>query len=68
MAEAKRFGHRRYLVSFMALLRSKDNIQIKHIRPRNLRYMLIFPLAPVFANMQGLLFQEPSGLFGLDPI
>lgn len=52
--------------SFLALLRSKDNINIRNIRVGHLKYMLIFPLAPVFANMQGALFSDSVQFFGLD--
>lgn len=43
-----------FFKSFLSLLRSKDNINICNVRASRLKYMLIFPLAPVFANMQGL--------------
>jgi DNA-binding CsgD family transcriptional regulator len=52
--------------SFFALFRSKDNINIRNVRLDHLKYMLIFPLAPVFANMQGILFSNSIRLFGLD--
>lgn len=52
--------------SFFALLRSKDNINIYNVRIGHLKYMLIFPLAPVFANMQGVLFSDSIRLFSLD--
>lgn len=38
--------------SLLTLRRSKDNINIRNVRASHLKYMLIFPLAPVFANMQ----------------
>ncbi len=52
--------------SFIALIRSKDNINIRNVHASRLKYMLIFPLAPVFANMQGALFSDSIRLFGLD--
>ncbi len=52
--------------SFLELFRSKDNINIRNVRLDHLQYMLIFPLAPVFANMQGALFSDSVRLFGLD--
>lgn len=52
--------------SFFALFRSKDNVNIRNVRLDHLQYMLIFPLAPVFANMQGALFSDSIRLFGLD--
>jgi DNA-binding CsgD family transcriptional regulator len=52
--------------SFFELIRSKDNINIRNVRLDHLQYMLIFPLAPVFANMQGTLFGDSIRLFGLD--
>lgn len=52
--------------SFFALFRSKDNINIRNVRLDHLQYMLIFPLAPVFANMQGALFSDSVRLFRLD--
>ncbi len=48
------------------LFHSKDNINIRNVRLGNLPYMLIFPLAPVFANMQGALFSDSIHLFGLN--
>ena len=54
------------LTSFFALFRSKDNINIRNVRLDHLQYMLIFPLAPVFANMQGVLFGNSIRLLGLD--
>ena len=53
-------------ISFFTLFRSKDNINIRNVRLDHLKYMLIFPLAPVFANMQGVLFSDSIRLFGLD--
>lgn len=52
--------------SFLSLLHAKDNINIRHARIKNLKYMLIFPLAPIFANMQEALFSRSTSLFGLD--
>lgn len=54
------------LNSFLGLFQTKDNINIRNLRLQNLPYMLIFPLAPVFANMQGSLFSESTQLLGLD--
>lgn len=55
-----------FVRSFLLLLKSKDNINVKNLRLKYLKYMLIFPLAPVFANMQGALFSDFISLFGLD--
>ncbi len=55
-----------FVKSFLLLLKSKDNINVKNLRLKYLKYMLIFPLAPVFANMQGALFSDSISLFGLD--
>ncbi len=66
MAETELSGRKGIFASFSALFRSKDNIRIRNVRLKNLRYMLIFPLAPVFANMQGALFSDAARLFGLD--
>ena len=52
--------------SFAGLWRAKDNIHFANIRVKNLKYMLIFALAPVFANMQGTLFVTDIRLFGMD--
>jgi len=52
--------------SFKGLLRSRDNISLSNIRTKNLKYMLIFALAPVFANMQGSLFVSDINLLGID--
>lgn len=66
MAKAKRNIKKGFGASFLLLLRSKDNINIRNVRVGHLKYMLIFPLAPVFANMQGALFSDLAQLFGLD--
>ncbi len=66
MAKAKGNNKKGIVASFRALLRSKDSINIRNVRKSHLKYMLIFPLAPVFANMQGVLFDESVQLFGLD--
>ncbi|NLA25793.1 MAG: helix-turn-helix transcriptional regulator [Firmicutes bacterium] len=55
-----------FFSSILGLLHSKDNINIRNVRIERLPYMLIFPLAPVFANMQGALFSEAVHLFGLN--
>lgn len=54
------------LAAFFRLFRIKDNVNIRNMRLRYLPYMLIFPLAPVFANMQGALFSDSVQLLGLD--
>ena len=59
-------GKNGFFPSILRLLRSKDNINIRNVRIKRLPYMLIFPLAPVFANMQGALFSEAIHLFGLN--
>jgi hypothetical protein len=66
MAKTEQHKDKGVIASFSALLRSKDNINIRNVRLKNLKYMLIFPLAPVFANMQGALFSDSARLFGLD--
>ena len=66
MAKAKQDMKRGFAASFLALLRSKDNINVRNVRVSHLKYMLIFPLAPVFANMQGVLFSDSIQLFNLD--
>lgn len=66
MEGSKNIGNKGLLASFLWLLRSKDNINIKNVRMDHIRYMLIFPLAPVFANMQEALFSDSVRLFGLD--
>ncbi len=54
------------LTSMRTLFRAKDNINLQNLRLKYLPYMLIFPLAPVFANMQGALFSDAVHLFGLN--
>ncbi|HWR34241.1 MAG TPA: helix-turn-helix transcriptional regulator [Clostridia bacterium] len=66
MTKTGRGGRKNIPASFFALFGSKDNINIRHVRWKHLKYMLIFPLAPVFANMQGALFSDSIRLFGLD--
>ena len=66
MAKLKTDMERGFAASFLALLCSKDNINIHNVRVSHLKYMLIFPLAPVFANMQGVLFSDSIHLFSLD--
>lgn len=66
MAEVKSDTRSSLPASLVALRRSKDNINIRNVRTDHLKYMLIFPLAPVFANMQGALFSESVQLFALD--
>ncbi len=39
---------------------------LKDVRPARLMYMLIFPLAPVFANMQESVLLGQPRLWGLD--
>ncbi len=53
------------LASVAHLFRSKDNVNLGNVRMERLKYMLIFPLAPVFANMQGAWFSDSATLFGL---
>ncbi len=55
-----------FFSSVLTLFHSKDNINIRNVRIKHLPYMLIFPLAPVFANMQGALFSDEVQLFGLN--
>jgi DNA-binding CsgD family transcriptional regulator len=66
MSETDKNVKNNLFTSFSWLLRSKDNINLKNVRMNHIQYMLIFPLAPVFANMQGVLFSESTRLFGLD--
>ena len=68
MEKLKQDMERGLAASFLALVRSKDNINIKNVRVNHLKYMLIFPLAPVFANMQAVLFSDSIHLFNLDPM
>ena len=56
----------RFFSSIKDLLCSRDNIRFSNIRVENLKYMLIFALAPVFANMQGALFTNDIRMFGVD--
>ncbi|MGI6751568.1 MAG: helix-turn-helix transcriptional regulator [Anaerovoracaceae bacterium] len=66
MPKAAKNTGKGFAAYFLALLRSKDNINIRNVRLSHLKYMLIFPLAPVFANMQGVLFSDSIQLFNLD--
>jgi hypothetical protein len=59
-------GKKTILASFHSLLRSKDIINLKNVRLNRIQYMLIFSLAPVFANMQEKLFSDSTRLLGLD--
>ncbi len=52
--------------TILTLMYSKDNINIQNVRLSHLQYMLIFPLAPVFANMQEALFSDAVNILGLD--
>ena len=52
--------------SFAGLLRVRDIINLSNIRAKNLKYMLIFALAPIFANMQGAMFISDIRMFGID--
>lgn len=56
----------RLISSLSGLLRARDNISISNIRTKNLKYMLIFALAPIFANMQGALFNSEIRMLGID--
>ncbi|NLJ70393.1 MAG: helix-turn-helix transcriptional regulator [Clostridiaceae bacterium] len=59
-------GKKKILASILELFRSKDCLNIRNVRFQHLKYMLIFPLAPVFANMQEALFSNSVHLIGLD--
>lgn len=59
-------GKKTFSASILNLIRSKDCLNIRNVRPPHFKYMLIFSLAPVFANMQGALFADFSRLWGLD--
>ena len=48
------------------LLRPLADQNIRSIRLSHLPYMLMFPLAPLFANMQGGVLSRQPGLMGLD--
>ncbi len=63
MAEHER---RNVVASVLELFRSKDCLNVRNVRFQHLKYMLIFPLAPIFANMQGVLFSDSVDLIGLD--
>ena len=66
MAKAKADPGRSLTASIAALRHSRDNVKLGNVRAGYLKYMLIFPLAPVFANMQGALFSDTVQLFTLD--
>ena len=66
VATMKQGKRESFLAPFFAQLRAKSNINIRNVRARHLKYMLIFPLAPVFANMQGIWFNDSPQLFSLD--
>ncbi len=68
MADRRSKNAGSFRASLAALRRSKDNVNLTNLRKGHLKYMLIFPLAPVFANMQGVLFSDPIHMFGLDPM
>ena len=59
-------GNNNVITSALELRRSKDRLSIRTVRLRYLKYMLIFPLAPVFANMQEALFGDTMHLLELD--
>lgn len=59
-------GNNNVITSALGLRRSKDRLSIRTVRLRYLKYMLIFPLAPVFANMQEALFGDTMHLLELD--
>lgn len=52
--------------SIRDLFRARDCLNLRNVRLKHLKYMLIFPLAPVFANMQKALFSDSLYFFGLD--
>jgi hypothetical protein len=56
----------RLSASLGRLWKSQELLSFSNIRFSRLRYMLIFPLAPVFANMQGKLFETDFRLLGID--
>ena len=66
MNETKESAQNRHSTAIVALFRAKDNVKLRNVRWSHLKYMLIFPLAPIFANMQGSLFSDSIRLFGLD--
>lgn len=68
MAEVKQDIKKGFTFSLLSLFHSKDHINVRNVRTDRLKYMLIFPLAPVFANMQGALFSDSIQLFKLDPM
>lgn len=66
MTKGEQGLRKKFLRSISELLHSKDCLNIKNVRIACLKYMLIFPLAPVFANMQGALFSDSVRIFNLD--
>ena len=66
MEKSEQDNKRDTINSFITLFSSKDNINIRNVRVNHFKYMLIFPLAPVFANMQGALFSDSLQMFNLD--
>lgn len=52
--------------SILKLIKSKDILNFRNISYSHIKYMLIFPLAPIFANMQGEIFSDEANIFGLD--
>ena len=68
MEKSEQDNKRDTINSFITLLSSKDNINIRNVRVNHFKYMLIFPLAPIFANMQGALFSDSLQMFNLDPM
>ena len=69
MDKHKGFGNHylaRLYSSFTGLLRVRDNINLSNIRAKSIKYMLIFALAPIFANMQGSFFTDDIRLYGID--
>ena len=64
--EIEKNGTKSAFAAVLALFQAKDTVNLSNVRLSHLKYMLIFPLAPVFANMQGSLFGDSVRLFGLD--
>ena len=55
----------RLSASLGRLWKSQELLSFSNIRFSRLRYMLIFPLAPVFANMQGSCLKPTSASWEL---
>ena len=59
-------GKKNIIASIMELFQKRDCLDVRNLRLQHLKYMLIFPLAPVFANMQEVLLGSSAYLLELD--